>query len=146
MFGDKEPQGANKPAALQARAEIDRHVGSRVRLRRNLLHVSQEQLAQGLGISFQQIQKYESGANRIGASRLYQLSQLLSVNVDFFFEGLERRADGPQPISADGRSIDSLLDNDQGITLVRAFAAISDLRQRAALVAFARSLALGRPA
>lgn len=65
---------------------IDVHVGKRVRLRRNLLGMSQEKLAKEVGLTFQQIQKYEKGANRIGASRLYQFSRILNVPVSFFFE------------------------------------------------------------
>ena len=67
---------------------IDVHVGSRVRLRRTLMGMSQEKLGNALGLTFQQIQKYERGANRIGSSRLYKLSQILSVPVSFFFEEL----------------------------------------------------------
>jgi len=65
---------------------IDVHVGSRVRLRRTLLGMSQEKLGDAIGLTFQQIQKYERGANRIGASRLFELSQVLDVPVAFFFE------------------------------------------------------------
>src|SRR3974390_1258007 len=78
---------------------IDRHVGSRVRMRRMMLGMSQEKLGDALGLTFQQVQKYEKGANRIGASRLQQISQILQVPVSFFFEGApsqrsERRSDG----------------------------------------------------
>ncbi len=65
---------------------IDIHVGSRVRLRRTLLGMSQEKLGRALGLTFQQIQKYERGANRIGSSRLYKLSRIMDVPVSFFFE------------------------------------------------------------
>ena len=65
---------------------IDIHVGSRVRLRRTLLGMSQEKLGRDLGLTFQQIQKYERGANRIGSSRLYKLSRIMDVPVSFFFE------------------------------------------------------------
>lgn len=65
---------------------VDVHVGSRVRLRRTLLGLSQEKLADAIGLTFQQVQKYERGANRIGASRLYELSNVLDVPVSFFFE------------------------------------------------------------
>src|SRR6266851_9604237 len=65
---------------------IDVHVGSRVRLRRNMLGLSQEKLGEAIGLTFQQIQKYERGANRIGASRLYQLSQVLDVPIMFFYD------------------------------------------------------------
>ena len=66
---------------------IDIHVGTRVRLRRTLLGMSQEKLGDALGLTFQQVQKYERGANRIGASRLYDLSRVLDVPVSFFFDG-----------------------------------------------------------
>lgn len=67
---------------------IDIHVGSRVRLRRTLLGLSQEKLADAIGLTFQQVQKYERGANRIGASRLFELSRVLDVPVSFFFEDM----------------------------------------------------------
>lgn len=66
---------------------IDRHIGSRVRARRIMLGMSQERLAEALGLTFQQVQKYEKGANRIGASRLLQISGILDVSIEFFFEG-----------------------------------------------------------
>jgi transcriptional regulator with XRE-family HTH domain len=68
---------------------VDIHVGARVRLRRTLLGMSQAKLGKGLGLTFQQIQKYERGANRIGSSRLYYLSQILDVSIEFFFEGID---------------------------------------------------------
>jgi transcriptional regulator with XRE-family HTH domain len=68
---------------------IDVHVGSRVRLRRNMLGISQEKLGEALGLTFQQVQKYERGANRIGASRLHQLSRVLDVPVSFFFDDVD---------------------------------------------------------
>lgn len=67
---------------------IDVHVGYRVRLRRTLLGMSQEKLGSALGLTFQQIQKYERGANRIGSSRLYKLSKILDVNISYFFEDM----------------------------------------------------------
>src|SRR5258705_13483963 len=66
---------------------IDKHVGSRVRMRRMMLGMSQEKLGDALSLTFQQVQKYEKGANRIGASRLQQISNILQVPVSFFFEG-----------------------------------------------------------
>lgn len=68
---------------------VDIYVGSRVRLRRTLLGLSQQKLGQELGLTFQQIQKYERGANRIGSSRIFQISQILDVPVSFFFDGAE---------------------------------------------------------
>src|SRR5215469_4848440 len=67
---------------------IDVHVGSRVRLRRTLLGMSQEKLGEAIGLTFQQVQKYERGANRIGASRLYDLGRVLDVPVSFFFDDI----------------------------------------------------------
>src|SRR6188508_1301113 len=68
---------------------IDVHVGSRVRLRRTLLGMSQEKLGEAIGLTFQQVQKYERGANRIGASRLFDLSRVLDVPVSFFFDDMD---------------------------------------------------------
>src|SRR5258705_1265457 len=73
--------------AKQAPNPIDKHVGSRVRMRRMMLSMSQEKLGDALGLTFQQVQKYEKGTNRIGASRLQQISNILQVPVSFFFEG-----------------------------------------------------------
>jgi len=68
---------------------IDIHVGSRIRLRRNMQRISQEKLGEALGLTFQQIQKYERGANRVGASRLWELSRVLDVPVQFFFDSVD---------------------------------------------------------
>ena len=73
--------------AKKAPNPIDKHVGSRVRMRRMMLGMSQEKLGDALGLTFQQVQKYEKGTNRIGASRLQQISLILQVPVSFFFEG-----------------------------------------------------------
>src|SRR6202795_1485752 len=77
----------NSIMAKKAPNPIDKHVGSRVRMRRMMLGMSQEKLGDALGLTFQQVQKYEKGTNRIGASRLQQISQILQVPVAFFFEG-----------------------------------------------------------
>src|ERR1700761_5121560 len=81
---------AAKPLSMAKKSPsaIDRQVGARVRMRRLILDMSQEQLAAGLGISFQQVQKYERGVNRIGASRLQQIADVLQVPASFFFEDL----------------------------------------------------------
>ncbi len=70
---------------------IDVHVGERLHLRRTILHMSQERLAEELGITFQQVQKYEKGLNRIGASRLWDLAQVLGVNIDYFYQNLDAK-------------------------------------------------------
>jgi transcriptional regulator with XRE-family HTH domain len=83
---------------------IDIHVGHRVRLRRTLLGWSQEKLAQALGLTFQQVQKYERGANRIGASRLFDLSRVLDVPVSFFFDDMPAGSDSSMPGAAEAPS------------------------------------------
>jgi transcriptional regulator with XRE-family HTH domain len=76
---------------------IDIHVGSRVRLRRTLLGMSQERLGEALGLTFQQVQKYERGVNRVGASRLYDLSRVLDVPISFFYDDMPEELAGPRP-------------------------------------------------
>ena len=114
---------------------IDVHVGGRVRLRRTLLGMSQEKLAQALGLTFQQIQKYERGANRIGSSRLYKLSQILDVPVSFFFDDMtEETATGggavaPANAPEDPSGPDALTKRET-LELVRAYYRIPDERLR----------------
>jgi transcriptional regulator with XRE-family HTH domain len=89
--GGQEPRDAEEPAsaAPESRASpVDAHVGARIRLRRTLLGMSQERLGDALGLTFQQVQKYERGVNRVGASRLFDLSQVLDVPIGFFFDDL----------------------------------------------------------
>jgi transcriptional regulator with XRE-family HTH domain len=127
---------------------IDIHVGSRVRFRRMLLGMSQEKLGERLGLTFQQVQKYEKGINRIGASRLYDLAQVLGVPVQFFYEDApigEGRADASDGQAAgegqDEHSIVEFLRSRDGLELNRAFVRIPDLKARRAIVDLVRSLA-----
>ncbi|MCE9520928.1 MAG: helix-turn-helix domain-containing protein [Alphaproteobacteria bacterium] len=99
---------------------IDLHIGQRVRHRRWLLGMTQQQLAQSVGIRFQQIQKYESGANRISASRLWDLARALEMPVSFFFDGLESAKD--QSATAD----DGLLQNKETMDLIRAYYGLNE--------------------
>jgi transcriptional regulator with XRE-family HTH domain len=123
---------------------IDVHVGSRVRLRRMLLGMSQEKLGEHLGLTFQQIQKYEKGINRIGASRLYDLSKVLSVPVQFFYEELPVAvgdavggfADRP----AESYAVE-FLGSREGLELNKAFARITDPRVRRSIVELVRAFA-----
>jgi transcriptional regulator with XRE-family HTH domain len=115
---------------------IDKHVGSRVRMRRMMISMSQEKLGERLGITFQQIQKYEKGTNRIGASRLQQIAIVLGVPVSFFFEG------APVTISASGGLAESpspayvsdFLATSDGLALTKAFMKISDPKVRRRIV------------
>jgi transcriptional regulator with XRE-family HTH domain len=125
---------------------IDIHVGSRVRFRRMLLGMSQEKLGEKLGLTFQQVQKYEKGINRIGASRLFDLAQVLGVAVQFFYE--EAPVPEARPMMADGvsdgpdeHSIVEFLRSRDGLELNRAFVRIPDLKARRAIVDLVRSLA-----
>lgn len=120
---------------------IDTHVGSRVRLRRMLIGMSQERLGEQMGLTFQQIQKYEKGVNRIGASRLLNLSQILDVPVQFFFDGAP--VDGAQTgDKADGESfIYEFVNSREGLELNRAFVRISDAKVRRSVIELVRSLA-----
>lgn len=126
---------------------IDVHVGSRVRFRRMLLGMSQEKLGEKLGLTFQQVQKYEKGINRIGASRLFDLAQVLGVSVQFFYEEAPVM-DGQQQPAADGsaekvdeNAIVEFLRSRDGLELNRAFVRISDVKARRAIVELVRSLA-----
>jgi transcriptional regulator with XRE-family HTH domain len=112
----------------------DQHVGGRVRMRRKMLAMSQEKLGAALGLSFQQIQKYERGANRIGASRLQQISHILQVPVAFFFEDLPN-ALPPHSSNESALStaqIDDFVSDSDGLRLIRAFMRIDNatLRRR----------------
>jgi transcriptional regulator with XRE-family HTH domain len=99
---------------------IDIHVGSRMRMRRMMLGMSQEKLATGLGLTFQQVQKYEKGANRMGASRLQQAADILRVPVSFFFEG---GTEGPfeSPSSLSPSYVDDFVASEDGLRLAKAF-------------------------
>jgi transcriptional regulator with XRE-family HTH domain len=108
---------------------IDAHVGGRVRLRRTLLGLSQEKLGNGVGLTFQQIQKYERGANRIGSSRLWQFSQVLDVPVSFFFDDMPEAAGGSSAgMSADAPSAEESnhLIKRETLELARAYYKITD--------------------
>ena len=113
---------------------IDRHVGSRVRMRRMMMSMSQEKLGNALGLTFQQVQKYEKGTNRIGASRLQQIAEALQVSVSFFFEGVPsvgREASGAADTSSPAY-VHDFLAMSEGLALCRAFVQVTDgnLRRR----------------
>src|SRR5579862_52598 len=115
---------------------IDTHVGSRVRMRRLLLGMSQEKLGDELGITFQQVQKYEKGTNRISASRLQTISDILQVPVSFFFEGAPNTTVG-EVRAADALSttyVSDFLATSDGLKLAGAFRRISDAKLRRCIV------------
>lgn len=92
---------------------IDVHVGKRLRLRRNILRITQQELAKMLGLTFQQVQKYEKGDNRISASRLWDISQILGVPIDFFFEDIDEQIalKSPRPKNKDQDYLAEIIDN-----------------------------------
>jgi transcriptional regulator with XRE-family HTH domain len=127
---------------------VDIHVGTRVRFRRMLLGMSQEKLGEKLGLTFQQVQKYEKGVNRIGASRLFDLSQVLGVPVQFFYEEAPLTADQQQAQVSAGFTerpsesyIVEFLNSREGLELNRSFARIQDPKVRRSVVDLVRSLA-----
>ncbi|MBW6423331.1 helix-turn-helix domain-containing protein [Rhizobium sp. XQZ8] len=122
---------------------IDIHVGSRIRLRRTMLGMSQEKLGESLGITFQQIQKYEKGTNRVGASRLQNISSILNVPVSFFFEdapGDQSGQSGMAEASSSNYVVD-FLSSSEGLQLNRAFVKISDPKVRRRVVDLVKALA-----
>ncbi|WP_332681019.1 helix-turn-helix domain-containing protein [Bosea sp. (in: a-proteobacteria)] len=122
---------------------IDRHVGSRVRMRRMLAGVSQEKLGDALGLTFQQVQKYEKGANRISASRLQQIAKMLEVPVSFFFDGAPS-GDTPAGGFADMASttyVSDFLATSEGVQLTKAFVKIKSTRVRRRIVDLVEALA-----
>ena len=114
----------------------DKHVGSRVRMRRMMLEMSQERLGNAIGLTFQQVQKYEKGTNRIGASRLQQIAQVLQVPVAFFFEGAPNppgKAAGPGDAPSPAYVTDFLASS-EGLALTRAFTRIKNAKLRRRIV------------
>ena len=132
--------------AKKAPNPIDKHVGSRVRMRRMMLSMSQEKLGDALGLTFQQVQKYEKGTNRIGASRLQQISNILQVPVAFFFEGApnvqlggtrhDHVGEAPSPAY-----VSDFLATSDGLALTKAFTRISDSKLRRRIVDLVEQIA-----
>ena len=122
--------------AKKAPNPIDKHVGSRVRMRRMMLSMSQEKLGDALGLTFQQVQKYEKGTNRIGASRLQAIANILQVPVSFFFEGAPHT---PGHSSGSGEApspayVSDFLATSDGLALVKAFTRIKNSKLRRSIV------------
>lgn len=129
--------------AKKAPNPIDKHVGSRVRMRRMMLSMSQEKLGDALDLTFQQVQKYEKGTNRIGASRLQQIAQILQVPVSFFFEGAPHEAgaangmaEAPSPAY-----VSDFLATSDGLALTKAFMQIKDAKLRRRIVDLVQQMA-----
>jgi transcriptional regulator with XRE-family HTH domain len=117
---------------------IDVHVGKRIRMRRLLLGMNQETLANALGLTFQQVQKYEGGANRVSASRLAAMAEILDVPISFFFSDLQ--TDGGQPNRAE-REWRERMERPETIELIRLYYAIPDPRVRHQFLELVKSIA-----
>ncbi len=126
-------------SAKEGSDPIDVHVGNRVRLRRTLLGMSQTALGEALGLSFQQVQKYERGTNRISASKLWKLVPVLDVPVSFFFDDMPAGQAGPAP-SGNGQDPDVLLRRET-LELVRAYYRITDHKARHQIFEMVKALA-----
>lgn len=126
---------------------IDIHVGGRVRLRRTMLGMSQDKLADALGLTFQQIQKYEKGVNRIGASRVFEISRVLSVPIQFFFDDFDvdtgRSYGFAESGPDDGMAMMELLNTPEGVQLCKHFASIKDPKIRKRVLELVKSLSDG---
>ena len=115
---------------------VDKLVGKRLRMRRLMLGMSQTKLGDALGITFQQVQKYEKGANRIGAGRLQQIADIMQVPVAFFFEGAPNAAEGPSP----AYMVEFLATTD-GLNLAKAFMHIKNIKLRGSIVKLVNEIA-----
>ena len=143
------PQRKRPPASAKGGPNpVDIHVGARLRLRRTLLGMSQDKLGQALGLTFQQIQKYERGANRIGSSRLYQLGQILDVPVSYFFDDMTEdiaaphRRHGAKGLADQAQQlyVDDSLTRRETLELARAYYRITDPKVRKQLFELTKSL------
>ncbi|MEM7271107.1 MAG: helix-turn-helix transcriptional regulator [Pseudomonadota bacterium] len=125
---------------------VDVHVGSRLRLRRMIVGMSQEKLGEKLGLTFQQIQKYEKGLNRIGASRLFAISNILDAPVQYFFDDMPEASSassgqGQSAITDEEKRLSSFLATPEGLQLNLAFSQIDDAATRRRLTELVRTLA-----
>lgn len=151
MMENLKPRSNRGRSPLRKANEIDLKVGQRLRLRRQMLHLSQEQLATKVGLTHQQVQKYETGATRLSASRLVQVSQVLDVPVKWFFEGVSDETAGTNPAGVTAvMPIEALpvdpaqaakVQREDAAELMTLFFEISDPRMRKKLLEVARILA-----
>ncbi|WP_086008798.1 helix-turn-helix domain-containing protein, partial [Nitrospirillum viridazoti] len=115
------PRRTKNTVVAELEGKIENHVASRIRLRRGLLGMSQSDLARALGITFQQVQKYERGSNRVSVGKLYRLAEILDVPLTFFFDDLESGADRPAPTTFSAPDEGSPLLSRRDLDLLRAW-------------------------
>lgn len=143
------PRGATAAARVirtgqddNAPDPVDTHVGARLRMLRKLKNFSQEKLAQALGLTFQQVQKYERADNRIGASRLYQIAEALGVQVSYFFEGYGKSSRAPvYALAEDGENDDDVMQRSETLKLVSLYYQIKDEATRKQVLEMIKTLA-----
>jgi transcriptional regulator with XRE-family HTH domain len=129
---------------------FDHHLGARIRELRERAKISQLELGRRLGVTFQQVQKYENGSNRVSASKLFRLAELLGVEVSHFYENFEK-GEVPEPLvisEADERrrALLKFADSAEGLALLNAYLTISDKKVRARMLTLMRSVSAGQPA
>ncbi len=124
-------------------SHVDVYVGSRVRMRRKIVGMSQEKLADQLGLTFQQVQKYEKGTNRIGAGRLQNISEILDVPVSFFFPPSESSDDQSNGGQHDQTALMDFLATSESVELNKAVSQIKDVKVRRQVIGLVRSIAVG---
>jgi transcriptional regulator with XRE-family HTH domain len=133
------PKGRARSMSAKVPDPVDKHVGSRLRMRRRMLRMTQRKLGHKLGLTFQQVQKYEKGTNRVSAGRLHALSNILEVPVPFFFDGCPQNAgvgaEAPPPAY-----VSDFLASDGGLKLAEAFTQIGDAKLRRSLVRLVEEL------
>jgi len=131
-----------EPIESRTANPVDLHVGARIRMRRRLQGVSQEKLAEALGLTFQQVQKYERGANRVSASKLYEIAAMLRAPVAYFFDGLADPAGEADDDSRGGdeRAVHAFLMTSEGLELARSFTLVPRGRVRRRLLELIRAL------
>ena len=120
---------------------IDGQVGNRVRLRRMLIGMSQERLGELLGLTFQQVQKYEKGVNRIGAGRLFEVSRILNVPIDYFYEGVNNQLSGGFSESEASPPVMEFVSSGEGLQLSLAFMKIKDAKLRKRVLDLVKQMA-----
>lgn len=120
---------------------VDLHVGARIRMRRKLLGISQERLAEDLGLTFQQVQKYERGANRVSASKLYEIARSLKTSIAYFFEGLADPTSGEGGDGDSEQSVHDFLMTPEGLELAAVFPRVGRPRVRRRILELVRTMA-----
>ena len=136
------PRTSRSAAAKRSRAQaktVDTHVGQQIRDKRNEHGMSQTEVANAIGVTFQQVQKYERGTNRVGASRLFDLSRILSVPIQYFFAGLNNQS---TPIEKEDDNVIHLMKPDT-VELVEAYYKVENLQVRRQILSTIRSISFG---